>query len=117
MAPDDDVIIMAGYRIGPFDVESIIGVHPDVQRCAVIAVPDEMKGEVIEAFVVLKKAVEDEDVVADELKQRVRDNLASYAYPPFGLLRRRATEDAVRKIQRFVLREQRHREIVDRRSG
>ena len=81
MARDDDVIIMAGYRIGPFDVESIIVTHPQVQECAVIAVPDEMKGEIIEAFVVLAGPVEDEAGLADELKQRVRDNLAAYAYP------------------------------------
>ncbi len=51
-ARDDDVIIMAGYRIGPFDVESVLATHPAVAECAVVAVPDEVRGEVIEAFVV-----------------------------------------------------------------
>jgi acetyl-CoA synthetase len=81
MARDDDVIIMAGYRIGPFDVESIIATHPAVQECAVIAVPDAMKGEVIESFVVLRHPVDDPDGLVEELKQRVRNNLAAYAYP------------------------------------
>ena len=50
---DDDVIIMAGYRIGPFEVESAIVEHPAVVEVAVIGVPDALRGEVIEAFVVL----------------------------------------------------------------
>jgi acetyl-CoA synthetase len=100
MARDDDVIIMAGYRIGPFDVESIIAPHPDVQECAVVAVPDEMKGEVIEAFVVLRAKVDDEDAVADELKQR-RDNLA--ARTAVGPLRRFLPKTPSGKIQRYVL--------------
>jgi nitroreductase len=50
-ARDDDVIIMAGYRIGPFEVESSLATHPSVAESAVIAVPDEVRGEVIEAYV------------------------------------------------------------------
>ncbi|HTI76900.1 MAG TPA: AMP-binding protein, partial [Mycobacterium sp.] len=49
---DDDLIIMAGYRIGPFDVESVLVAHPAVAEAAVIGVPDTLRGEVIEAFVV-----------------------------------------------------------------
>ena len=45
---DDDVIIMGGYRIGPFEVESVLGEHPDVSEAAVVGVPDELRGEVIE---------------------------------------------------------------------
>jgi acetyl-CoA synthetase len=52
-ARDDDVIIMAGYRIGPFDVESVLSTHPAVLESAVIGAPDELRGEVLEAFVVL----------------------------------------------------------------
>ena len=112
MARNDDVIIMAGYRIGPFDVESIIGLHPDVQECAVIAVPDEMKGEVIEAFVVLKNPVDDHDALADELKQRVRDNLAAYAYPRSVFFVDALPKTPSGKIQRYVLRDQRHAELA-----
>ena len=112
MARDDDVIIMAGYRIGPFDVESIIATHPDVQECAVVAVPDEMKGEVIEAFVVLRHKVDDEDAVADELKQRVRDNLAAYAYPRSVHFVDSLPKTPSGKIQRYVLRDQRRAELA-----
>ncbi|WP_245236077.1 AMP-binding enzyme, partial [Streptomyces durhamensis] len=50
---DDDVILMAGYRIGPFDIESVLLTHSAVAECAVIAAPDRVRGEVVEAFVVL----------------------------------------------------------------
>jgi acetyl-CoA synthetase len=50
---DDDVIIMAGYRIGPFEIESVIATHPAVSECAEIAVPDSTRGEVLESYVVL----------------------------------------------------------------
>ncbi len=55
-SPDDDVIIMAGYRIGPFDVESVLTKHPAVAECAVIAAPDQIRSEVLEAYVVLLPA-------------------------------------------------------------
>ena len=116
MARDDDVIIMAGYRIGPFDVESIIATHPDVQECAVVAVPDAMKGEVIEAFVVLRDKVDDEDAVADELKQRVRDNLAAYAYPRSVHFVDSLPKTPSGKIQRYVLRDQRRAEVAAARD-
>ena len=117
MARDDDVIIMAGYRIGPFDVESIISTHPQVQECAVIAVPDEMKGEVIEAFVVLKDPVDDEPSLIDELKQRVRDNLAAYAYPREIQFIESLPKTPSGKIQRYVLREQRRAELEATADG
>ena len=56
-ARDDDVIIMAGYRIGPFEVESSMSTHAAVAESAVIAVPDEVRGEVIEAYVVLARGL------------------------------------------------------------
>ncbi len=113
-ARDDDVIIMAGYRIGPFDVESIVATHPAVNECAVIAVPDDMKGEVIELFVVLKEPVHDVEALAEELKQRVRDNLAAYAYPRSVHVVEALPKTPSGKIQRFVLREQRRAELGER---
>lgn len=114
MARDDDVIIMAGYRIGPFDVESIIATHPDVRECAVIAVPDSMKGEVIEAFVVLDHPVERPDDLVDELKQRVRENLGAHAYPRSIFFVESIPKTPSGKIQRFVLRDQRRAELAGR---
>ena len=117
MSRDDDVIIMAGYRIGPFDVESIIALHPDVQECAVIAVPDAMKGEVIEAFVALKHPVDDEDQLAEELKKRVRENLAAYAYPRSVHFVESLPRTPSGKVQRFVLRDARRAELAASENG
>ena len=110
MARDDDVIIMSGYRIGPFDVESIIATHPAVAECAVIAVPDAMRGEVIEAYVVLREPVEDTESLSEELRQRVRDNLAAYAYPRQVHFVETLPKTPSGKIQRFMLRDQRRAE-------
>jgi acetyl-CoA synthetase len=106
-ARDDDVIIMAGYRIGPFDVESILATHPHVQESAVIAVPDQLMGEVIEAFVVLKSAHDDPDHVAEELRQLVRDNLAAYAYPRAVHFVDELPKTPSGKVQRYLLRARR----------
>lgn len=78
---DDDVIIMAGYRIGPFDVESVLVRHPAVTECAVVAAPDEVRGEVIEAFVVLRAGIEASGDLVEELQDHVRQHYAAHAYP------------------------------------
>jgi acetyl-CoA synthetase len=77
----DDVIISAGYRIGPFEVESACIEHPAVREAAAVASPDERRGHVVKAFVVLAEGAEPSDELADEIKQFVRRNLSAYAYP------------------------------------
>ena len=77
----DDVIIAAGYRIGPFEVESACLEHPAVAEAAAVAVPDERRGNVVKAFVVLTGGNEPSDALADEIKAFVRDHLSAYAYP------------------------------------
>jgi acetyl-CoA synthetase len=77
----DDVIIAAGYRIGPFEVESACLEHPAVREAAVVASPDELRGNVVKAFVVLAEGFEPTDVLSDEIKAFVRDRLSAYAYP------------------------------------
>ncbi|MCL2536083.1 MAG: AMP-binding protein, partial [Nocardiaceae bacterium] len=78
---DDDVIIMAGYRIGPFDVESVLVMHEDVVEAAVVGMPDQLRGEVLEAFVVLRPGVEGSDELEKELQQLVKKKFAAHAYP------------------------------------
>jgi len=78
----DDMIISAGYTIGPFDIEDALLKHPLVQECAVVASPDEIRGNVVKAFIVLKDieiAVE-RDIVK-ELQDYVKSVLAPYSYP------------------------------------
>ena len=77
----DDVIISAGYRIGPFEVESACLEHPAVAEAAVVASPDERRGNVVKAFVVLAAGHEPSDALADEIKAYVREHHSAYAYP------------------------------------
>ena len=77
----DDVIISAGYRIGPFEVESACLEHPAVAEAAAVAFPDERRGNVVKAFVVLGAGHEESDALAEEIKAFVRDHLSAYAYP------------------------------------
>jgi acetyl-CoA synthetase len=77
----DDVIISAGYRIGPFEVESACLEHPAVAEAAVVAAPDERRGNVVKAFVVLAAGHEPSDELASEIQAFVRDRHSAYAYP------------------------------------
>ncbi|MEX2279564.1 MAG: AMP-binding protein [Acidimicrobiia bacterium] len=77
----DDVIISAGYRIGPFEVESVIMEHPAVQEVACIGVPDPERGEVVKAFVVLAPGHAPSDEVAAEIQMLVKETTAPYKYP------------------------------------
>jgi medium-chain acyl-CoA synthetase len=77
----DDVIISAGYRIGPFEVESALIEHPAVAESAVVASPDETRGEVVKAFVVLAKGYAASDALAQELRDHVKRVTAPYKYP------------------------------------
>ncbi|MEH7885999.1 acyl--CoA ligase [Bacillus sp. JJ1609] len=78
----DDIIISSGYTIGPFEVEDALVKHPYVKECAVVASPDEIRGHIVKAFVVLREGIsaEQENLVA-ELQQHVKDLTAPYKYP------------------------------------
>jgi acetyl-CoA synthetase len=77
----DDVIIAAGYRIGPFEVESVCLEHPAVAEAAAVASPDQRRGSVVKAFIVLAQGHDPSDQLAQEIKAFVRDRLSAYAYP------------------------------------
>ncbi|KAH7403086.1 hypothetical protein BKA64DRAFT_440923 [Cadophora sp. MPI-SDFR-AT-0126] len=80
----DDVINSAGYRIGPFEVESTLKLHPGVAESAVVSSPDESRGEVVKAFVVLTseyKGSKDDDEIIKELQEICKENAAPYKYP------------------------------------
>jgi medium-chain acyl-CoA synthetase len=77
----DDVIISAGYRIGPFEVESALLEHPAVVEAAVVASPDTVGGEVVKAFVVLGNDRAASDRLALELQDHVKKVTAPYKYP------------------------------------
>ncbi|MBM7854156.1 acetyl-CoA synthetase/medium-chain acyl-CoA synthetase [Desulfohalotomaculum tongense] len=77
----DDVILTAGYRVGPFEVESALIEHPAVAESAVVASPDELRGEIVKAFVVLAEGYEPSMELIKELKEHVKKATAPYKYP------------------------------------
>jgi acetyl-CoA synthetase len=77
----DDVIISAGYRIGPFEVESALASHPAVADAAVVAAPDEERGSVVRAVVVLREGHSGSPALARELQEHVKARTAPYKYP------------------------------------
>ncbi|MEU9454445.1 AMP-binding protein [Streptomyces sp. NPDC048277] len=117
-ARDDDVIIMAGYRIGPFDVESVLAEHAAVAESAVVGVPDELRGEVLEAFVVLRPEAAGDagEALVTELQQLVKRRFAAHAYPRAVHFVDRLPKTPSGKVQRFRLRERRAGEQSSRNS-
>ena len=77
----DDVILSAGYRIGPFEVESALIEHPAVAESAVVSSPDETRGEVVKAFVVLASGYESGEELKKEIQDHVKQVTAPYKYP------------------------------------
>lgn len=77
----DDVIISAGYRIGPFEVESALKEHPAVAESAVIASPDQMRGEIVKAYIILAPGYQASPQLASELQEHVKRVTAPYKYP------------------------------------
>lgn len=77
----DDVIKCSGYRIGPFEVESALMEHPSVLECAVTAVPDPVRGQVVKATIVPAKGWQGSDVLIKELQEHVKKVTAPYKYP------------------------------------
>ncbi len=77
----DDVIKTSGERVGPFEVESVLISHPGVVEAGVIGKPDPLRGEIIKAFVVVKKGVKQSEKLKEELSEFVKKHLAGHAYP------------------------------------
>ncbi|AQA22257.1 hypothetical protein BTZ20_2268 [Rhodococcus sp. MTM3W5.2] len=102
---DDDVIIMAGYRIGPFDVESVLVMHEHVIEAAVVGMPDELRGEVLEAFVVLRDGVEGTGELEAELQTLVKKKFAAHAYPRTVHFVPSLPKTPSGKVQRYLLRQ------------
>lgn len=77
----DDIIISSGYTIGPFEVEDALVKHPAVQECAVVASPDEVRGNIVKAYIVLKENVNGNETLVKELQAHVKELTAPYKYP------------------------------------
>jgi acyl-coenzyme A synthetase/AMP-(fatty) acid ligase len=100
----DDVIISAGYRIGPFEVESALVSHPAVAEAAAVAAPDEERGSVVRAVVVLREGHEPGAPLARELQDHVKAETAPYKYPRIVEFADELPKTASGKIRRAELR-------------
>lgn len=78
---DDDVIKCSGYRIGPFEVESVLMTHPSIKECAVTAVPDPLRGQIVKASIVLRDGWIGTEELKKEIQTHVKKNTAPYKYP------------------------------------
>ncbi|WP_066304020.1 AMP-binding protein [Bacillus sp. FJAT-29814] len=101
---NDDIISSAGYRIGPFEVESAIMEHVAVAETAVIGVPDERRGEVVKAYIVLKTSYVPSKELEKDIQQYVKSNLSAHEYPRMIEFVDALPKTPSGKIQRFLLR-------------
>ncbi|MBR5410739.1 MAG: AMP-binding protein [Clostridia bacterium] len=99
----DDVIKSSGYRIGPFEIESVIMELPYVLECGVSAAPDETRGQVVKASVVLVPGVEGTEELKKEIQSYVKSHTAPYKYPRIVVFRDSLPKTVSGKIQRALL--------------
>ena len=103
-ARSDDMIVSSGYNIGAPEVEEAVLRHPDVEECGVIGVPDEARGMLVKAFVVLREGV-DPTGLDHELQDFVKQQIAPYKYPRVVEFVDALPRTATGKLQRFRLRD------------
>ena len=101
----DDIIKCSGYRIGPFEVESALLTHKSVLECAVTSAPDEVRGQVVKATVVLAKGFAASDALAKELQEHVKKTTAPYKYPRIVEFVKELPKTVSGKIKRGQIRE------------
>ena len=103
----DDIIISSGYTIGPFEVEDALNKHEAVQECAVVAAPDEIRGSIVKAYIVLKESYRssDEHSLIKELQEHVKTLNAPYKYPRSIVFLEELPKTTSGKIHRVELRQ------------
>ena len=99
----DDVIKSSGYRIGPFEIESVIMELPYVLECGVSAVPDDVRGQIVKASIVLVKGTEPTEELKKEIQAYVKQKTAPYKYPRIVVFRDELPKTVSGKIQRNKL--------------
>jgi 2-aminobenzoate-CoA ligase len=103
-ARNDDMIISSGYNIAGPEVEAALLSHPDVKECAVIGVPDDERGQIVQAHVVLKDGTPPDPETAKKLQDHVKATIAPYKYPRSVKFTEALPKTPTGKIQRFRLR-------------
>ncbi|MGX9135571.1 acyl-CoA synthetase MbcS [Rummeliibacillus sp. JY-2-4R] len=102
---NDDIIISSGYTIGPFEVEDALVKHPEVQECAVIASPHEVRGNIVKAYVILRDPSKASDELIKELQDHTKKLTAPYKYPREIEFVEELPKTSSGKIRRIELRE------------
>ncbi|MCL2108556.1 MAG: AMP-binding protein [Oscillospiraceae bacterium] len=105
---NDDIIKSSGYRIGPFEIESVLITHPLVMECAVTGAPDPIRGQVVKATIVLVKGAQGSDELVKELQKHVTDNTAPYKYPRIIEFANELPKTISGKIKRTDIRKKDH---------
>ncbi len=100
----DDVIISAGYRIGPFEVESALVSHPAVSEAAVVGAPDDERGAVVRAVIVLRDGYEPSEALAEALQEHAKRQTAPYKYPRIVEFASELPKTASGKVRRALIR-------------
>ncbi|RQG95425.1 acyl-CoA synthetase [Natrarchaeobius chitinivorans] len=99
----DDLIVTNGYRVGPGEIESVLETHAAVSKAAVVGIPDDERGQVPKAFVVLSETESSHSSLIDDLQDHARENLALYKYPRAVEFRESLPQTQTGKIKRTVL--------------
>ena len=102
----DDIIKSSGYRIGPFEIESVLMEHPAVLECAITGAPDPVRGQVVKATIVLAKGYTPSEELKKEIQQYVKRLTAPYKYPRAIEFRDKLPRTETGKLQRFRLRQE-----------
>ena len=109
---DDDVIKASGYRIGPFEVESALIEHPAVAEAAVVGSPDDIRGLVVKAFIIVKPGISPTEALIREIQDHVKKVTAPYKYPRIIEFVDSLPKTISGKIRRKDLREQEQKKFL-----
>jgi 2-aminobenzoate-CoA ligase len=105
-ARNDDMIVSSGYNIAGPEVEEALLGHADVSECGVVGLPDDARGQIVTAFVVLREGVAGDDGKVKELQDHVKERIAPYKYPRRIVFLNELPKTTTGKLQRFRLRQQ-----------
>ena len=105
-ARTDDMIVSSGYNISGVEVENVLLDHPAVQECAVVGVPDDERGQIVTAFIVLRASAAEHPPAAKALQDFVKAEIAPYKYPRRIEFVQSLPRTDTGKLQRFKLREE-----------
>jgi acetyl-CoA synthetase len=108
----DDVIKSSGYRIGPFEVESVLMTHPAVVECAITGAPDEIRGQIVKATIVLAKDYVPSDELVNEIQNHVKKMTAPYKYPRIIEFVKELPKTISGKIRRVEIREEKEKKVA-----